>query len=180
MAKRVRKNTKYPTKSLLIKNELFCKLYTQNSALFGNGTLCYAEAYDFKLAELNREAVYENGKKIEASEYEKAYNTCSVNANQLLRKPKIQSRVTELLNELMNDKYVDSQLVKVIAQDTDLTPKVAAIREYNKLRQRIVEKQDITSNGKTIEFPPVSEMTSEQIDEYLKSSLTRTATGTKR
>ena len=45
------------------KEELFCRYYTQNEALFGNATLSYAEAYGYGLDELSKTGVYvENGK----------------------------------------------------------------------------------------------------------------------
>src|SRR5829696_8941620 len=130
------------------RRELFCRYFTQNDELFNNATLSYAEAYGYKLDELSKERVYEEiedektgeirkGKIIEPSEYDKAYHVCGVEASKFLRKPEIQQRIVELRNELMKDDYVDSQLVKVVQQDRDLTPKVAAIKEYNKLRGRI-------------------------------------------
>jgi hypothetical protein len=36
------------------KRELFCRYYTQNSELFGNATLSYAEAFDYKLEDKPR------------------------------------------------------------------------------------------------------------------------------
>lgn len=128
--------------------ELFCRYYTQNQALFGNATLCYAEAYSYKLDELSEVAVYETNEKdeevkVEDSEYVKAYNVCSVEGARLLRTPRIQARLTKLLNELLKDEIVDAQLAKTIMQDRKLDSKIAAIREYNKLRQRITDKLDL-------------------------------------
>lgn len=135
--------------------ELFCRNYTQNEALFSNATLAYAEAYDFKLEELSQERPVTKkvkGKAVEwgDSEYTLAYNTCSVSGSKLLRNPKIQARVTDLLNELFNDKFVDSQLMKVVMQSKELTPKVAAIREANALKQRVVKRTDLTSGGEPV------------------------------
>lgn len=141
--------------------ELFCRYYTQNEELFGNATLSYAEAYDYKLDELSRKAIYEEifddetgdtsqGELIEDSEYDKAYHVCSVESSKFLRNPEIQARITELLNELLKDEVVDSQLAKLIIQDKEPAAKIAAIREYNKIRQRIVERTDITSGGQPI------------------------------
>jgi hypothetical protein len=60
-------------------HELFCQLYVKNEELFGNGTLCYAEAYNYKLETLSHEETRdEGGQLIEDSEYDKAYNVCSV------------------------------------------------------------------------------------------------------
>ncbi len=140
---------------LVPKQELFCRYYTQNNELFGNGTLAYAEAYEFNLDELSKEKPVtetdDKGKPIEwgDSEFTLAYNTCSVNASKLLRSTKIQDRMTVLLNEYMKNEVVDAELVKVIIGGKD-SDKVAAIKEYNKLRQRIIDKTDITSKGEQI------------------------------
>jgi hypothetical protein len=62
-----------------------------------------------------------------------------------------------MLNDLMTDEEVDAQLSKVIQQDKQLDPKVSAIREYNKLEMRIVDRQDLTSMGQplTVEISEV-------------------------
>ena len=133
-------------------HELFCQLYVKNEELFGNGTLCYAEAYSYKLDEFSHEVEKDDqGEKIEDSEYTKAYNVCSVQAHALLRMPKVLQRITALLNEMLKDDIVDAQLAKVILQDEKLEPKISAIREYNKIRQRITEKVDLTSGGEKVQ-----------------------------
>lgn len=139
------------TDQLKAKRELFCRYYTQNDELFGNATHAYAEAYDYKLDTLSQDAIYaeeideETGQKrrgelIEDSAYDKAVHVCAVEGSRLLRSPEIQARITELLNELLADGVVDSQLAKLILQNQDNTSKIAAIREYNKLRGRIIDK----------------------------------------
>ncbi|HEY1757943.1 MAG TPA: hypothetical protein VGG72_21415 [Bryobacteraceae bacterium] len=132
-------------------HEQFCQLYVKNEELFGNATLCYAEAYHYKLESLShKETRDDDGNLIEASEYDRAYNVCSVQGHALLRTPKLQDRIYRLLNEMLKDDIVDAQLAKVILQDDKLEPKIAAIREYNKIRQRITEKVDLTSGGERV------------------------------
>jgi len=132
-------------------HELFCQLYVKNEELFGNATLCYAEAYNYKLDTLSHEESRDEfGQLIEASEYDRAYNTCSVDGSKLLRNAKVQERITKFLNEMLKDDIVDAQLAKVILQNDKLEPKVSAIREYNKIRQRITEKVDVTSGGERV------------------------------
>lgn len=135
--------------------DLFCRYYTQNTELFGNGTLAYGEAYDYNLDELSKEKpVLETDEqgvptKFGDSEYQLACNVCAVQASKLLRLPKIQNRVRVLLNEFLRDDVVDAQLARIIMEGDD-NDRIAAIKEYNKLRQRIIDKQDITSNGEPI------------------------------
>jgi hypothetical protein len=136
-----------PDEQLKAKRELFCRCYAQNTELFGNATLSYAEAFGYDLASLDRERVYkldEDGKETSEvevpSEYDKAYHVCGVESSKLLKNPEIQGRITTLLNELLKDEVVDSQLAKLIVQDVELPVKIRAISEYNKLRGRIIDK----------------------------------------
>lgn len=116
------------------KQEAFCRYYAQGEGTFGNATLSYAAAYDYHL---DAEADEDDGDS-------SARNVCAVEGARLLRNPHVQERVTKLLNELLKDEIVDAQLAKVIKQDGDLTPKVAAIKEYNKLRGRIIDHSKVT------------------------------------
>lgn len=157
-AKKAVKNPK--EKQLSIQQELFCHFYTINDDLRGNATHSYAEAYGYKLDEMpNDDAVYEEydektgegkGKILEPSTRAKAINVCAAEASRLLRSPKIQDRKIEMLNSLLRDDYVDSRLAKWIQDDSEPSTSIAAVREYNKLKQRIVEKVDLTSKGEII------------------------------
>lgn len=143
--------------NLTTKQILFCKLYTQNRELFGNATLSYAEAFKIKLEGLSKiNKLDKNGKIIpRSSPYDKKYDMCSASSSRLLRNVKINEFCTKCLNELMNDEVVDGELARVIIQNHELPSKISAIREYNKLKQRIIEKNDLTSGGKPLEFTVV-------------------------
>ncbi len=150
--------------------ELFCRYYTQNEALFSNATLSYAEAYDFKLDELSTERPVtkkdKKGKPIEwgESEYTRNYNLCSSLASRLRRNVKIQARITTLLSELMTDEFLDSQLMKVASQDGKLDAKVAAIREANAVKNRIVKRTDLTSGGEPVKVIGIEYLTPQKND----------------
>lgn len=159
--KAAKKAVKIPTeRPLSIQQELFCHFYVINDELRGNATHSYAEAYGFKLDELsNEDAIYEyydektgegKGKVLEPSTRSKAINVCAAESSRLLRTPKIQNRKIEMLNSLLRDDYVDSRLAKWIQDDSEPAASIAALREYNKLKQRITEKMDITSKGESI------------------------------
>jgi hypothetical protein len=138
--------------ALKAKRELFCQYFAKNSELFGNATLSYAEAFDYRLDELpDDDAVYEqvedettgeigDGKLIQPSTRARAYHVCGVESSKLLKKPEIQERITVLLNELLKDEIVDAELAKLIKQDGELPVKIRAINEYNKVRGRIIDK----------------------------------------
>jgi len=123
------------------RQELFCRYYAQGEGTFGNATLSYAAAYEIELGDLSK--FDKNGVLVVGKEYQADYNNCSTSASRLLRNVKMQARVTVLLNELLKDEIVDAELAKVIKQDGDLTPTVAAIKEFNKLRGRIIDKTKI-------------------------------------
>jgi hypothetical protein len=118
--------------------ELFCRYYAQGEGTFGNATLSYAAAYEIGLGDPT--LVDKDGNPLSAKLYPEEYNTCSANGSRLLRNDKVQERIRVLLNELLKDEIVDAELAKVIKQDGDLAPKVAAIKEFNKLRGRIIDK----------------------------------------
>ena len=62
-------------------------------------------------------------------------------SSRLLTDANILKRINKLLdNEVLNDSFVDKQLLLVITQNADMSSKVQAIKEYNKLKQRIEER----------------------------------------
>jgi len=138
--------------------ELFCHIYTQNTYLYGNGTLCYAQAYKIPLESLpTDDAIYsdpdtETGlrEKIKDSSYQTAYDNCSAAASRLLRNAKVNDKIKELLVNSMTDSEVDSELIHTIKQREDYSAKMRAITEYNKIKQRITQKTDITTQGEKV------------------------------
>lgn len=105
--------------------EEFCKLYASDKEFFGNGVQSYIEAYEPDTSKPNW------------------YQSARQSASQLLTKPHICRRITDLLelNEL-NDNAVDKQLAFVIHQYQDLSSKTRAIAEYNKLKKRVEGVQE--------------------------------------
>lgn len=110
--------------------EMFCQYFVSSYETFGNATRSYAKAYNIDISDKRK------------------YGTCRTNGYRLLTNADIIARVNELLNDLvMNDTTVDQQLAFLIMQNHDYSSKVAAIREYNKLKQRITEKKEIKINA---------------------------------
>lgn len=123
-------------KTLNAKQEFFCELYASDKEFFGNGVEAYMEAYDLHSGD------------------PKDYNTARTNASRLLTNANILKRIDELLHlGPLNTSFVDKQLAFVITQNADLGSKVSAIREYNKLEQRITEKIDHTTKGDKLPTP---------------------------
>jgi hypothetical protein len=118
---------------LNLQQEKFCQLYVTDREFFGNGVETYLEVYDIDKTKPNW------------------YKTACAAASRLLSNVKVCERISELLEENgLNDVHVDKQLLFLINQYSDFSSKIAAIREYNKLKQRIIEKTDITSGGKPV------------------------------
>lgn len=114
------------------KQELFCK-YFVSSDFFGNGVESYATAYGLDITNI------------------KNYNTSKSNAHKLLTNTDILTRINELLDDAgLNDNFVDKQLLFAITQNADLSSKVKAIGEYNKLRQRITDKSKVETTGEIV------------------------------
>lgn len=141
--------------TLTAKQEAFCRFYTQIGATFGNATLSYAEAYGVDLESYSDEkevlAENEDGEPIEWGDSPRSVvaNRCASAGSRLLRNVKVDKRVRELLNEMMTTEVIDARLVEIIMKGKD-TDAIQAIKEFNKLKQRIIEKKDITSGGEKI------------------------------
>jgi len=113
-----------------LKWELFCNYYTEESELFGNGIYSYSKAYN-----------------IDAENDQKGYAVAGTCASKLLKKVEIMSRINYLLDKLvLNDSHIDKQLAFLITQNAQLQPKLGAIQEYNKLKNRIQDKLNNQTN----------------------------------
>lgn len=117
------------SETLTLRQEKFCQLYALDTRYMGNWVSAYMEVYDID------------------TEKKGWYKTACVCASQLLSNPKVYNRINALLEEeWLNDQFVDKQLLYVISQQGDITNKVSAIKEYNKLKQRITDKLQVDGN----------------------------------
>jgi len=108
------------------KHEKFC-IEWANLEHLGNGVKAYCIAFDIDMEDTRK------------------YNSARVKASDLLTKVNIYTRIDEILGDMgLNDQVVDKELLKVIMQIGDMSSKVKAIAEYNKLRSRIEEKKKIS------------------------------------
>lgn len=109
--------------------ELFCQYFASHYETFGNATRSYAKAYNIDITDSSK------------------YATCRTNGYRLLTNADILDRINELLAELvLNDTVVDMQLGFLITQMGDYGAKIQAIKEYNKLKQRITEKIEVKTD----------------------------------
>lgn len=115
-------------RELTQKQKQFCLNYVSEQ-FFGNGTKSYISAYQLDMTKPG------------------AYASARSQASENLTKPNILKFINELLDsEGLNDVFVDKQLLFLITQNADLSAKVQSIREYNKLRQRIIDKSESKQN----------------------------------
>lgn len=113
--------------------EEFCQLYATDKEFFGNGVETYLEVYEIDKSKPNW------------------YKTACSAASRLLSNVKVITRINEILEAGgLNDAFVDKQLQFLLTQHADFGNKLGAIKEYNKLKQRITEKIDHTTAGKPI------------------------------
>jgi phage terminase small subunit len=111
-------------KKLSLKQRRFCELYVTSSECFSNGTKSYMKAYGC------------------------TYGSAKVNSSRLLTNINILTYMNELLEESgLNNVVVDNELRWLIMRrdERGLGAKMAAIREYNRLRGRV--KDLVTSGG---------------------------------
>lgn len=105
----------------------FCQLYAYG-ANRGNGVLCYGEAYNKDLSEPG------------------VYASCRVGAHRLLTDNNILTYIRDLYETYdLSDVVVDNELAFVIKQNADFGSKVAAIKEYNQLKGRIIKKMELNA-----------------------------------
>lgn len=137
---------------LTMREEVFCQLFSSDREFFGNGVESYAEAYN-----------------LDITDYRK-YKVAQVQASKLLSKPIILDRLNKIL-ELrgLNDVFVDKQLELLITQNAEFSSKLGGIKEYNKLRARITDKQEMNITHK------FEDMTDEQLDAAIKARENRAA-----
>ena len=111
-------------KELNNEQEVFCECYVNGGReLMGNGVQSYIEAYQPDTTDKNW------------------YKTACARASQLLSNIKLIKRINELIKEWgLNDQHVDKQLSFLISQYADNTNKLWAIKEYNRLKARVIEK----------------------------------------
>jgi hypothetical protein len=120
-------------KGLNPKQEAFCQLYAKSEEFFGNGVQSYLEVYDISKDKPNW------------------YKTACAAVSRELSNVKVCQRISELLEKQgLNNEFIDKQLLFLITQHADFTNKLGAIREFNKLKQRITDKLDLTSKGEQI------------------------------
>jgi phage terminase small subunit len=114
------------------RQKLFCKYYVSED-FYGSGVKAYCMAYNLDYTDI------------------KDYNNAKVRASELLTKSNIQAFIYEHLDEAgLNDNFVDKQLLFTITQSADMSSKIKGIAEYNKLRQRIIDKSKVETSGEII------------------------------
>lgn len=145
------------TKRLTLKEESFCQYFVNNTECFDNACKSYAAAYGIDLE--NIEDPTERGRKKGIS------GTCGV---RLLRKAHVNNRISELLRESFNDETMDRELAWVASQRKDVSSKVRALNEYNKLKSRIKDRVEHS-------FDPKGILSQEQLGELLKNKLQKDA-----
>ncbi len=113
-------------KKLTKKQELFCRFYATDIEFFGNGTQAYAKAYNIDLSQKGKKAI------------------AKASASRLLTYDYILDYINKMLDlGGLNDESVDKELHFLIKQCSNLNVKLGAIKEYNSLRKRIIQREEI-------------------------------------
>lgn len=142
--------------------KLFCELFVTKE-FFGNGVQAYIEAYNVDTSKKG------------------SYDAARVSASRLLTNANILKFINGLLDDAgLNDIHVDKQLLFLITQNADYSSKVAAIREYNKLKARIVTKHEVAGNIEiqdAIDYSKLSESTLRELLSACKSNENKAGAG---
>lgn len=123
---------------LTTKEEAFCQYFSTEVDCFGNGVQAYLKAFGPKVT----------------------YKTAKSQAYRLLTKPYIINRCRKLIDTYFSNEVADRELAMVALQYGDLSAKVAAIREYNKVKKRITDVVEI--------YDPQVKRTKDEILQELK------------
>lgn len=116
-------------KELNPRQHLFCQYYTSDE-LLGNGVKSYCKAYNIDASDL------------------KKYSEARFKASHLLENSNISQHINNLLDAAgLNDNFADKRLLYLMSQNDDKGTALGALREYNKLKQRITDKIDMKVNG---------------------------------
>lgn len=111
------------------KQKAFCELYVSKTEFFANGVQSYIEAYGIDVSKKG------------------SYAAARVSVSRLLTNANILDHIDHLIEmKGLNDQFVDKQLEFLITQNADLSIKLGAIKEYNKLKTRITQKMDVSVN----------------------------------
>lgn len=167
--------------NLTLKQEMFCQFYCCNEETRFNATQSYAHAYGYDLETSDTEEIRDEytGDIIKKSERRRLENICWASSKTLLRNTKIQARITVLFNEMKRDDIVDREMMKLILQWADNRAKQDMIKEYNKLQQRILDRQKDESESDKAKAElykwmaeKVKTMNTDQINQTLQDLLT--------
>ena len=119
-------------RKLTPQQELFCQIYIRDREFFGNGVQSYIEAYNINLSKPGQ------------------YNVAKAGAYENLTKPYLLERMNKLLKVVINDTIVDKELAFTIVQKGNLAAKVAAIKEYNALKGRVIQKREHSFDSESL------------------------------
>jgi len=101
----------------------FCNTYATDPALMGNGTQSYITAFSLD------------------SDNTKDVRLAKDRAYRLLRRPEILYAIREALQSgELSSEIVDQELSFLITQHADLSVKLSAIREYNRVHRKVEDK----------------------------------------
>ena len=132
-----------------LKHERFCQLFVNGGPdYFNNATMSYAEAFDYELETLSQ-GVLVGKKKVRKNvphDYSGKYAVARACGNRLMISADIKQRVQFLFLENFSEDVHDRELQKLITQDEEKSPKVAALRLAAQLKGRIIDKTALTNS----------------------------------
>lgn len=150
MSKTSKRSAAKTPKGLNHQQEEFCQLYIgKDTELFGNGAQCYLAVY-------GAEYLLKNKKPMN-------YLVAIAASSRLLANVKVLDRINQLLETGgFNNENVDKQHLFLINQHADFKTKMAAIKEFNELKQRVTKKLELSG---TLSLAKLFDKAKETVDE---------------
>ncbi len=135
-------------KTLKPNDKYFVELYTLPGEFMGNAVKAFMEAneIDCPTTKTYKRQIQDEvtGKTITVDDYFPQYKVAKSSAHRLLTRAYIRDYAQELLLKLKNDIFVDSEMMRAIAQNRDMASKIRGIEHYNDLLKRINRKFEFT------------------------------------
>ena len=107
--------------------------------------------------------------KAERGKYDVARNT----STKLVAKANIKERCNEILDSFVKDKVLNRELARVAIQNKQLTPKVVALKEFNRVRELLNDKHRDENILRDLTDDEIDKLTSVALEELARTTATR-------
>ena len=126
--------------------EIFCRYFTTAGEFYGNGVRSALHAHNLDALD------------------QRQYRMAKTISYSYLSNEKVLKRINDLMEEGgFNDVNADKQLLFLMTQNSDYSSKLGALKEYNKLKQRVLDRMSLQVEEPVAAIRIIPARTREQI-----------------